>query len=198
MSKFHSVFSGPKFSIILASALLFTFTSCERQNRSFAGKSKDVGEEVKYDVLASVSKAPAKNAGVESVLPKGPGGGAIDGQALFIKNCSACHQATGLGLPGVFPPLAKSPYVTSDKLERMASIMIYGLAGPISVLGTTYTSVMAPLGTLPNEELAAIATYVRSSFGNTSGPVEPGVFQASRDKFGSRGPFNINELGAEE
>lgn len=185
-------------TVISSLVLSVALCACERESRPLGAKNPEQASVIGYTELASVSKVPAKSAGVSDVLPGGAGGGAIDGKSLFMANCSACHQATGLGLPGVFPPLAKSPYVESPNKERMAAIMIYGLMGPISVLGTTYTSMMAPLGTLSNEELAAIATYVRSSFGNTADAIDAGVFKATRDKFGSRGPFNINELGAEQ
>ena len=39
------------------------------------------------------------------------------GQALFAGTCSTCHQGNGAGLPGVFPPLAKSDYLTADKVR---------------------------------------------------------------------------------
>ncbi len=197
MSKIKSIALIKKLSLSFILLSLVVMASCERENRMYAERTPAAGSEVAYTQTSSISTIP-HSAGILSVLPKGPGGGALDGQELFIKNCSACHQATGLGLPGVFPPLAKSPYVTSDNVDRLASIMIYGLAGPVNVLGTTYSSVMAPLGNLSNEELAAIATYARASFGNSAGPVDASVFQASRDKYGSRSFFNISELGEEK
>ena len=57
-------------------------------------------------------------------------GQAVDGKQVFAGNCVACHQATGLGLPGVFPPLDGSEWVTGD--ERMlANILLHGISGPI-------------------------------------------------------------------
>ncbi len=169
--------------------------SCTRESRDICGKST---YEVASHEPMQMSAYPAKHAGDMTVCPKGAGPGAIDGQALFVKNCSACHQVTGLGIPGVFPPLAKSPYVEKDE-DRMAAIMIYGLSGPINVLGTTYTSVMAGLGaTMTDEELAAVATYVRSSFGNNAPPILPETFTKARAKHGFRSLFSIQELGEEK
>ena len=112
-----------------------------------------------------------------------------------MANCAACHQVTGQGVPGAFPPLAPSEYVTGDNVERLAAIMIYGLMGPIEVNGVTYNSVMAPLGaTLGDEELAAIGTYIRSNWGNSSSPVGADVFAGTRTKYGARGPFQITEF----
>ena len=81
----------------------------------------------------------------------------------------------------------------------MASIKQYGHSVPINVLGTTYQSAMAPLGAqFKDEELAAIATHVRTSWSNKAGPVDAKVFAAMRQKWGSRGPFAIAELGEEK
>ena len=141
-------------------------------------------------------------AGVEEVLPQAPGKtGPINGEALYQANCIACHQATGQGIPGAFPPLVNSPYVLSDNKDRMAAIMLYGLMGPINVLGTTYSGVMTAVGMtakLSNEELAGIANYVRTSWGNKADSVDPAVFESARTKYGARGPFNIQELGEEK
>ena len=59
--------------------------------------------------------------------------------------CIACHQANGLGVPSVYPPLAGSEWVIGNE-ERIFSIVLHGLNGPIEVKGLTYANVMAPLG----------------------------------------------------
>lgn len=187
-----------KISNILIFGLILV-SACERENRPYGAKGSESGSSIEYSEMASVSKLPAESAGVKEVLPAGPGGGIIDGQALYVKSCSACHQANGAGLPGVFPPLANSPYVNSDNRERMAAIMLYGLAGEIPVMGTVYNGVMSAWGgSLSDEELSAIATYVRSNFGNTADPIQADLFKSVRGKFGSRGPVDIKEFGIEE
>ncbi len=97
---------------------------------------------------------------------------AVDPAALYATNCGACHQANGEGLPGTFPPLAGSSWVTGDP-ETLIRIMVAGVGGPIEVGGQTYNSAMPPQGHLNDEQMAAIATHVRSSFGNQAGAVEP-------------------------
>lgn len=188
---------GFRYSVIgLIVAILFTL-GCERYNRPVGARKDHVKDESLVSdstQIASVHAVPGI-AGLAEVLPGGPQA-VLDGAALYVSNCSACHQVTGQGLPSVFPPLAGSPYVTKNE-ERLAAIMIYGLMGEIKVLGNTYNSVMAPLGTLSDEELSAIAGYVRSSWGNDASPVVPEVFEQSRDKYGSRAMFNISELGEE-
>lgn len=93
------------------------------------------------------------------------------GQSLFASNCGACHQATGQGLPGTIPPLAGSDYLVKNDKDRVLSVVLNGLTGPIKVNGASYNSVMPPWNHLSNEELANIMTYVMSSWGNGHGAV---------------------------
>lgn len=178
----------------LFSAIVFSL-ACDRKPEPIGAAVNAPAGSPKYTETASVS-AVSKVSNIVEVAPKV--GGALDGAKLFAANCSACHQMTGLGVPGAFPPLDGSEYVLSDKVDRMASIMLYGLMGPITVKGQNYASAMAPLGaTLKDDELAAIATYIRSAWSNKVGAVEATVFTEMRSKWGTRGPFTIEELGAE-
>lgn len=84
--------------------------------------------------------------------------------------CSACHQADGKGLAGVYPPLAGSDWVTGDPNIPIA-IVLHGMQGPVTVNGQQYNSLMAPLGSLSDEQIAAILTYERASWGNSASAV---------------------------
>ena len=88
------------------------------------------------------------------------------GAALFTGTCSVCHQANGEGLPGVFPPLAKSDYLTQDRAKAIA-VVINGLSGAVKVNGKDYNSVMPPMSQLNDDAIANILTYVTNSWGNT-------------------------------
>ena len=88
------------------------------------------------------------------------------GESLFAGTCSVCHQASGQGLEGVFPPLAKSDFLMTD-VKRAMTIALNGLTGPVTVNGKTYNSVMPPMSQLNDDEIANILTYVRNSWGNT-------------------------------
>lgn len=105
---------------------------------------------------------------------------AIDGEKLFKTRCAACHQATGKGIPGAFPPLAGSEWVNGDS-EVMASIVVHGLSGEIEVSGQTFKGAMPSFSKLKNEELAAILTYVRGSWGNSASEVTAAQVEATRD-----------------
>jgi mono/diheme cytochrome c family protein len=98
--------------------------------------------------------------------------GKVDGKAIYNAKCSACHQAMGQGLPGVFPPLDGSQWVTTDKHNLPIQIIAKGLTGKISVAGGDYNGVMPAFGqSLSNQELAALVTYVRSAWSNKSAEV---------------------------
>lgn len=183
---------------------LILIISCERKSRPIAARKGTVviPQEMSEDVSSINVSSVSAIAGIEEVLPLAPGKtGPINGEALYQANCVACHQVTGQGIPGAFPPLVNSPYILSENKDRLAAIMLYGLMGPINVLGTTYNGVMTAVGMtakLSNEELAGIANYVRTSWGNKADTVDPTVFENVRKKYGTRGPFNIQELGEEK
>jgi mono/diheme cytochrome c family protein len=111
---------------------------------------------------------------------------AADGGQIFTSRCASCHQATGAGLPGVFPPLAGSEWVNGDG-TTVAGILLLGITGPITVKGATFSGLMPAFGTsLSDAEIAAVASHVRSSFGNNSPAVTADAVKAERDKLGSR------------
>jgi mono/diheme cytochrome c family protein len=110
----------------------------------------------------------------------------VDGGQIFATRCASCHQATGTGLPGVFPPLADSEWVNADG-GQIAKILLLGIEGPITVKGATFHGVMPAFGhQLSDDEIAAVASYVRSSFGNKSPMVTADLVKSERAKLGNR------------
>lgn len=87
------------------------------------------------------------------------------GRLIYLQHCVICHQAAGQGSPGTFPPLAKSDYLAADRKNGILSI-VQGLSGPITVNGQNYNGAM-PAFVLDDVQVAAVLTYVRSSWGNT-------------------------------
>ena len=102
------------------------------------------------------------------------------GKDLFFRNCFVCHQFNGQGIPGVFPPLAKSDFLTGS-LERAIKAVVEGLSGPIVVLGKKYNGAMPPLA-LNDEEVADVFTYVLNNWGNTGGAISPTDVKAVRSR----------------
>src|SRR4051812_39049967 len=99
-------------------------------------------------------------AGLPAAFAAGAEAGSGPGAALFQINCSACHQPTGEGVKGIFPPLAKSDFLVADK-ERSIRIALQGYSGPITVNGTDYQGVMPPPPAMDDQQVAAVLTYVR-------------------------------------
>ena len=94
-----------------------------------------------------------------------------DGKQVYAMTCAACHQATGLGVEGTYPPLAASEWVTGDE-GKLVRIILHGMTGPIEVAGETYSGAMPPWGgVLKDADVAAVSTYIRNSWGNKAAAV---------------------------
>jgi mono/diheme cytochrome c family protein len=92
------------------------------------------------------------------------------GKAIYMQTCIACHQPTGLGVPGAFPPLAGTEY-TQGPARRMIAMTLRGVNPPLKVKEMTYMVPMPPLPTqfpmlADDNKLADVINYVRNSFGN--------------------------------
>ncbi|MEB2780621.1 cbb3-type cytochrome c oxidase subunit II [Algoriphagus sp. C2-6-M1] len=91
----------------------------------------------------------------EAVLP--------DGLMLYAQTCAACHQANGQGLPGAFPPIAGSEIVNDDDPETLIRIVLQGYDARPEF------GAMPPFADqLSDEDIAAIISHERSSWGNTA------------------------------
>jgi mono/diheme cytochrome c family protein len=116
------------------------------------------------------------------------------GKRVYAQVCQACHQANGQGLPGSFPPLAGSEWVSGGS-ERGINIVLSGLSGPITVKGTSYNGAMAAFGgMLSDMEVAAVLTHVRSQWGNSGVAVTEEAVAAVREAHGKHGTWTGDEL----
>jgi len=107
----------------------------------------------------AAASAPATAAGAA-------GSDAAMGASVYDNNCAACHQASGQGLPGVFPPLAGNAAVVDKDPSTHIDVVLHGLQGkPID--GTKYDSPMpAWAGQLDDAQIAAVINHERRSWGN--------------------------------
>jgi nitrite reductase (NO-forming) len=91
------------------------------------------------------------------------------GKSKFESTCIACHMKDAKGVPGSFPPLAKSDFLMKRE-DKGIAILLNGLSGSIVVNGQPYSGLMPQLS-LSDDEIANLLTYVRNSFGNHDGLV---------------------------
>ena len=108
------------------------------------------------------------------------------GKTLYNGNCANCHQASGAGQPGAYPPMVGSEWVLGSK-PMLAAILLDGVQGPLMVHGSAYgTNVMPAWANLSDEKLADIMTYIRKSWGNTGDDIKPEDVSGVRSKDQSR------------
>jgi cytochrome c6 len=103
----------------------------------------------------TIASAAFALAGIGSAAVAAPANGA----KLFADNCAACHQPRGQGIPGAFPKLAGSKFVQGPG-QQVARIVTHGKGGM-----PTFRNDLNP------EQVAAVVSYIRSSWGNRGAPV---------------------------
>ncbi len=123
------------------------------------------------------------------------------GRIQFQAVCVTCHQPTGLGVPGIYPPLAGSEWVKGPP-ERVIRIVVYGLKGSVHVEGKEFSAAAMPVfgqvsGTMYNwsdDRIAAVLTFVRHEWGNDADPVTGDQVAAVRKSVGDRKEMSEAEL----
>jgi len=130
-----------------------------------------------------------------SYIAKAPLAAAGAGGA-YATVCQSCHQADGKGMPGAFPPLAGSSWVTGDP-ETPVRIVLLGLSGEIEVNGTKFNAVMPPPPAMTDEQIAEAVSHARTSFGNSASTVDAAFVKQVRDSLSGRtDPWTASELNA--
>jgi mono/diheme cytochrome c family protein len=134
---------------------------------------------MKRPLLAAIALACLARAQAQTPTP--------DGKALFAKTCAACHQASGLGIPGAFPALKGSRLVQGDA-NTLVTVVLKGRAGMPSFSAT-----------LNDDKLLLTLNYVRQAWGNQGAELQLQDVQAARQLLGdsaavkkSDGPVNIH------
>lgn len=121
------------------------------------------------------------------------------GRQKYLNLCANCHGTKGEGMTRFAPPLKQSEWVIKEK-EKLAMILLHGMEGPISVNGKEYgipdiLPSMPSFSTLQNEDIAAIATYIRNSWGNSGESLKSNI--VGRIRFRTQGkitPWKAEEL----
>ena len=122
------------------------------------------------------------------------------GKAVYMQTCMACHQPTGLGIPGAFPPFDGSEYVQGDT-KRLVALVIKGYMGPIEVKGQKFNNILIAVDTQfpmlkENGKLADVLNYIRTAWSNKADKlVTPEFIEKVREEFkGRTTPWNAEDL----
>ena len=87
------------------------------------------------------------------------------GAQLYVDNCSGCHQVSGKGIPGVFPPLAGNGVVVAADPNNILKVVDRGIKAREG-----FIAMPAFATQLTDQQVAEIANYVRTSWGNKAPP----------------------------
>jgi mono/diheme cytochrome c family protein len=144
-----------------------------------------------YEPFVSYKQVAAANPDREENLAE------LGRELYTTKGCIACHQANGAGLPGQFPPLAESEWVTTEGTARLIRIVLNSVIGEISVKGQTYNNPGMPpwRDILTDKEIAAILSFIRQEWGNKAGPVSAPQVKTIRELTADRTtPYSAADL----
>ena len=114
-----------------------------------------------------------------------------NGKGIYMVTCTACHQPTGLGVPGAFPPFDGSEYVNGDT-RRLVALVLKGYQGPITVKGMQFNNILIAVDTQfpqlkDNAKLADVLNFIRNNWSNKNSiAITPEFVQKVRDEFQSR------------
>jgi nitrite reductase (NO-forming) len=150
-----------KVKYITSLALVFGITSCVVKDDTTSETSTQTDEiTIKAEKTAEVnaSQLEKKSDDLTSTVDYS------EGKAIYGRTCVACHQATGEGIPGAFPPLKNSDYLMEDKMRAIKQVIV-GSTGEIIVNGETYNSTMTPQN-LSDQEIVDVLNYVYHAWGN--------------------------------
>jgi len=146
---------------IFAAVFLFTgiISSCHRKPRP-EQSDNPYGKESN-----EVKKRPAKT----------------EGQLLYEQYCLSCHQTDGSGVPGMYPPLKESEWVSGES-DKLISTVLNGVTGTITVAGELYDQEMPAQDYLEDTEIMMILNYIRKVFGNNAPAIQVEQISALREK----------------
>ncbi|MFD2256653.1 HEAT repeat domain-containing protein [Luteolibacter algae] len=172
------------------------------------GAKPQSSNEAKDQTLIPISTAGQENGGEPVVKSKESEAKAIDDEKANAEAsseemklgkqqfaiCAACHGQSGEGT-AAGPPLAGSEWVNGPA-ENLILIQLRGLVGPITVKGQNYSfpAGMTPLAYQNDQQIAAVLTYIRSSFGNNAPPVSPEEVAALRKENEGKPQLQASDL----
>lgn len=139
---------------------------------------------------------------VQDANPKSEGGELIaKGGVLYSQLCVGCHQTSGMGIAGQFPPLVGSEWVLGSP-ARLTRIVLHGPTGPFKVKNQEWVTptAMVPFGSaFPADQvdgnIAAVLSFVRQEWGNSAPIIKPDEVKRIREETKDRAtPWTMDEL----
>lgn len=159
-------------SLLISIAALVTACETKQQRVSVEPETAPVTAKViSSDIDSDATEVPVE----ANKAPTSTAVAAVDGNAVYSTNCQMCHQASGAGLPNAFPPLKGSSIVNNPDATQIVNIILHGYnARP------EYGAMPGYGANLTDEKVAAVATHVRSTWGNSAPPVTADFVQKLR------------------
>lgn len=103
------------------------------------------------------------------------------GKEVYTLECQSCHMAEGEGLPGVYPPVAKTDYL-KQPTPFLINIILKGQTGEIVVNGVTYNTPMPAQDYLTDEKVSDVLNFIRNNWTNKGSAITPAQVKTQRDK----------------
>lgn len=125
----------------------------------------EVSRSQREEILNYLATYLGPNPPPKRAVGKPPKEAEITGKMLFTRECIACHQSSGQGRAGEFPPLAGNLDLFRTRLFPVL-VLLNGLRGEIQVKGHTYNGQMPSFDVLSDAEIARLINYERSAWGN--------------------------------
>ena len=109
------------------------------------------------------------------------------GQAIYKDSCAACHFDTGEGQARMYPRLALGPFVQSAQPTTLIRVVLNGMRS-VGTQGQPTAPAMPAYGwKLNDDQVAAVVTYIRNTWGNAASTVTASDVSKLRDELAKRG-----------
>jgi mono/diheme cytochrome c family protein len=132
-----------------------------------------------FDPFLTMAQVDAVNPKVDNPLLKGA--------QVYEKNCLQCHQPSGMGSPGQFPPLAGADWAQEEDPKRIIRLVLNGGVPPFTVNGQAFAGAMFPFrDSLSDNDIASVLSFVRNNWGNKAPFVKPEQVKAIREATAGR------------
>lgn len=149
-------------------------------------------------VFNEVESSPAlfsRSLATENTGTSAPELSLVEQGKLVYANCVPCHQASGTGLPGQFPTLVGAEWVIGSE-KRLVAILLKGVGGPLKVGDSVYNGAMpAWESALSDKKIAAVASFIRATWGNAAPEIPEGKVKMARVEFAAqKSPWTQEDL----